>query len=100
MKLVVAVCVGGTDYNANFPGKSFGTSRKVACKIEEHLPPDVMLAKVGDLYHVTFILEIFFLCRRHALLLVFTDLDRNGCHRVQVATIFSRHVPIHFPHDP
>jgi len=46
MKLVVAACAAGTDYQPNHPGKSFGTSRRVIANITEASTADILLDKV------------------------------------------------------
>jgi len=46
LKLAIAVCIGGTDYNANIPGKSFGTSRQKVSQIKGHFQPDILMTNV------------------------------------------------------
>lgn len=45
----MAAVVAGTDYCANVPGKSFGTSCAAAASIEDTSKADILLEKVGYL---------------------------------------------------
>ena len=46
MRMVVAAVAAGSDYCDNFPGKSFGTSREAAAKVQGESKADVLLEKV------------------------------------------------------
>lgn len=48
MKLVVAACLGGTDYCENQYGKSLGTSRKILAGINSVLKADSLMLQVRD----------------------------------------------------
>ena len=48
IKLVVAVCIGGTDYNSNARGRSFGMSRQAASKVEKEMHADALMTKAHD----------------------------------------------------
>ena len=48
IKLVVAVCIGGTDYNLNARGRSFGMSRQAASKVEKEMHADALMTKAHD----------------------------------------------------
>ena len=59
MKLVVAFCAAGTDYQPNHYGKSFGTSRQVTADITEASTADVLLEKVPFGYYCLYCIENF-----------------------------------------
>ena len=42
----MAAVAAGSDYCDNFPGKSFGTSREAAAKVQGESKADVLLEKV------------------------------------------------------
>lgn len=46
IRLVVASCIAGSDYNTNYPGKSFGKSREATALAVEVPGADVLLDKV------------------------------------------------------
>jgi len=48
LQLVVAACLGGTDYCDNERGKSLGTSRRIVAQIDTVQKTDLLMAKARD----------------------------------------------------
>ena len=53
LRLVVAACRAGTDYCQNIRGKSFGSSRAAAARIEGMSKADILLEKVWHFTNYT-----------------------------------------------